>query len=84
MVMAISPSSPAISPRNIDLPAMPQIVDSPNTTRAKISAGPNDMAMRETRFTDTTITMRLKMPPKVETITAMPSAIDARPVLAMG
>jgi hypothetical protein len=84
MVITRSPSTPAISPRSSDFSASPQIVDSPNSTSAKISAGPKRMAMRATRSTETIITARLNSPPNTETTTAVPSASPALPARASG
>ena len=42
------------------------------------------MATRDTRSTETIMTIRLKIPPKTDTITAVPSAMDALPCLVIG
>ena len=84
MVISMRPSTPAISPRVSDFSASPQMVDMPNTTKAKISAGPNLSARRDSRLTDTTMMNRLISPPTVELITASPSARLALPDCRIG
>jgi hypothetical protein len=67
-----------------DMPQRPQIVEKPNNTNANISAGPKPIATFDTKSTDTIIMIRLKIPPKTETMTAVPKARDASPFLVIG
>lgn len=60
------------------------MVASPNRTRAKISAGPNAIASRAIGSATAIMTNRLKRPPNVETMTAVPMATLARPCFAIG
>ena len=58
IVIIISPSTPATSPRSIDRSARPQIVESPKSTSAKISAGPNLIATAATCSISSIMTMQ--------------------------
>ena len=82
-VIIISPSTPATSPRSIDRSARPQIVDSPKSTSAKISAGPNLIATAATCSISSIMTIRLKRPPNAEATTEAPSARLAWPFRAI-
>ena len=83
IVISINPNTPATKPLKRDLSDKPQMVEKPNKTNIKISAGPNLIANVDIKSTSKTMISKLTRPPIVETTTAVPKAMLASPFLVI-
>ena len=77
MVISIRPSIPATKLLKRFFSARPHMVENPKRTSMNISAGPNLIANLLIKSTRITMMTKLRSPPMVETITAVPRAILA-------